>query len=114
MSQQKYQQAQRAFKTIADKDDGSEYVPRAFFEIGTCLFRTSKFDDCIKHYTQMISKYPDHEDLADALFYVGQSYEKMNRKPQAEAVYKKIINMAAADDDGAHAKAKQALRELGK
>jgi len=112
VSQQKYQQAYLAFKKIADANEDPEYVAKSTFEIGHCLFLLNKFEDCIRYYTLMITKYPKHPDLADALFYMGQSYEKNNRKDQAATFYKKILTMPGDEEDGTHAKARKALKAL--
>jgi len=113
ISQQKYQQAFLAFKKIVDANADPEYVAKSSFEIGACLFLLNKYDDSIKHFTMMITKFPKHPDLADALFYMGQSYEKNNRKDQAETFYKKILSMPAGNDEnGAQLKAKRALKAL--
>jgi CRP-like cAMP-binding protein len=112
VSQQKYQQAYLSFKKIADANEDQEYVAKSIFEIGRCLFLLNKFDDCIRYYTMMITKYPRHPDLADALFYMGQSYEKNNRKDQAATFYKKILTMPGDEEDGTHVKARRALKAL--
>ena len=112
ISQQKYQQAYLAFKKIVDANEDVEYAAKSSFEIGRCLFLLNKFEDCIKYYTMMITKYPKHPDLADALFVMGQSYEKSNRKEQAAAFYKKILSMTGNPEEGAHIKAKRALKIL--
>ena len=112
ISQQKYQQAYLSFKKIVDANADAEYVAKSTFEIGRCLFLLNKFDDCIRYYTIMITKYPKHPDLADALFYMGQSYERNNRKDQAVTFYKKILSMPGDEDDGTHVKAKRALKAL--
>jgi len=112
ISQQKYQQAYLAFKKIVDSSDDAEYVAKSTFEIGRCLFLMNKFDDCIRYYTMMITKYPKQPDLADALFYMGQSYERNNRKDQAATFYKKILSMTGDEDDGTHVKARRALKAL--
>jgi len=112
ISQQKYQQAYLAFKKIADSNEDAEYVAKSSFEIGRCLFLLLKYEDCIRYYTMMITKYPKHPDLADALFFMGQSYEKNNRKDQAQVFYKKILSMPGDDEDGTHIKARRALKAL--
>jgi CRP-like cAMP-binding protein len=109
---QKYQQAYLSFKKIIDANEDVEYCAKSFLEIGHCLFHLGKADECIKHYTVMITKYPKHPDLADALFYMGQSYEKMNRKDQAAVFYKKILSLTGNEDDGTRIKAKKALNDL--
>jgi predicted TPR repeat methyltransferase len=60
----------------------------------------------------MLTRYPRHPDLRDAIFFIGQSYEKSGRKDQAAAFYKKILSMSADDDDGTTVKARRALKAL--
>jgi TolA-binding protein len=112
ISQGKYQQAYLFFKRIVDANEDPEYTAKSTYEIGRCLYLLGKFDDCIKYYTMMITKYPKHPDLADALFFMGQSYEKNNRKDQAVTFYKKILSMVGDEDDGTHRKARRALKAL--
>ena len=112
ISQQKYQQAFLEFKRIVDGNLEPEYVAKSSLEIGRCLFLLGKFDECIKYYTMMITKYPKHPDLADALFYMGQSYEKNNNKAQAATFYKKILSLSSNEDEGTAKKARKALKAL--
>jgi TolA-binding protein len=112
ISQQKFQQAYLAFKKIADANEDPEYVAKSNFEIGRCLFLLNKFEECIRYFTLMITKYPKHPDLADALFYMGQSYERSNKKEQAVTFYKKILTMPGDEEDGTHIKARKALKTL--
>jgi TolA-binding protein len=72
-----------------------------------------KHEDCLKYYTGMLQKYPKHPDLKDIMFIMGQCNEKLGRKDQAAAFYKKIISMGGADDDGTLEKTKRALSALG-
>jgi CRP-like cAMP-binding protein len=112
ISQEKYQQAYLSFKKIVDADEDPEYAAKSSYEIGRCLFLLNKFDDCIKYYTVMLTKYPRHPDLRDAIFFIGQSYEKNGRKDSAAAFYKKILSMSTDEDDGTTIKAKRALKAL--
>ena len=112
ITQQKYQQAYLSFQKIVDANADPEYAAKSFFEIGKCLFLMNKFDECIRYYTTMITKFPKHPDLADALFFMGQSYEKNNRKDQAATFYKKILSMPGDDEDGTKVKAKKAIKAL--
>jgi CRP-like cAMP-binding protein len=113
ISQEKYQQAYLSFKKIVDANEDTEYSAKSSYEIGRCLYLLNKFDDCIKYYTGMITKYPKHPDLRDAIYFIGQSYEKNGRKDQAVAFYKKILSMSTDEDDGTTIKAKRALKALG-
>jgi CRP-like cAMP-binding protein len=113
ISQEKYQQAYLAFKKIVDANDDPEYTAKGSYEMGRCLFLLSKFPDCIKYFTVMLTKYPRHPDLRDAIFFIGQSYERTGRRDQAAAFYKKLLSMSADEDDGTTIKAKRALKALG-
>jgi CRP-like cAMP-binding protein len=113
ISQEKYPQAYVAFKKIVEANDDPEYAAKSSYEIGRCLFLLNKFDDCIKYYTMMLTKYPKHPDLRDAIFFIGQAYEKTGKKEQAAAFYKKILSMPGGDEDeGTAVKAKRALKAL--
>jgi CRP-like cAMP-binding protein len=113
ISQEKYQQAYLSFKKIVDAGEDQEYVAKSTYELGRCLFLLNKFDDCIKYFTGMITKYPRHPDLGNSLYFMGQSYEKLGRKDQAATFYKKILTMTNDDDDSAiNVKAKRALKAL--
>jgi CRP-like cAMP-binding protein len=111
-SQDKFPQALLAFKKIVDAAEDAEFVAKSYYEIGRCLFQSGKPDDCIKHFTQMITSYPKHPDLGDALYYMAQSYEKRGDAARAAAFYKKILAIAGDEDDTIHMKAKKALKAL--
>jgi TolA-binding protein len=111
-SQEKYQPALLAFKKIVEEGQDPEYVAKSVYEIGRCLFLTGNHDGCIKHYTQMITAYPKHPDLGDALFFMAQSHEKKGDKDRAGTFYKKILSMTTDEDDMIHIKAKKALKAL--
>jgi len=113
ISQEKYQQAFLEFKKIADQGDDLEWSARSNFEIGRCLYYMGKFDDVIRHFTALLTKYPRHPDLRDAMFYIGQANEKSGRVDQAVAFYKKVLSMPSEEGDGTTTKAKRALKALG-
>jgi len=110
-SQQKYSEALKVFQKIIQQAQDEEYIAKALFEIGRCHFTLNNYDQCIKQYTSLIQKYPKHPDLMDALYYVGNSYDKKGEKERAGSFYKKILAMAPADS-AAGRKAKKALKEL--
>ena len=112
ISQEKYQQAYLAFKKIIDAHEDPEWTARSSYELGRCMFMQNKFDDCVQHYTTMLTQYPRHPDLKDAVFLLGQCYEKSGKKGQAAAFYTKILSMSSDPDDGTLIKAKRALKAL--
>ncbi|MDR2964793.1 MAG: cyclic nucleotide-binding domain-containing protein [Treponema sp.] len=112
-SQGRYQDAFTAFKAIVDSNADPEWTAKASFEIGRCMFLLNKFEDSIKYFTNMLTRYPKHPDLKEAMFIMGQCNEKSGRKDQAEAFYNKILSMCSSDDDEMVAKVKRALSTIG-
>ncbi|MCL2197044.1 MAG: cyclic nucleotide-binding domain-containing protein [Treponema sp.] len=111
VSQGKYQEAFMSFKMIVDSGEDPEMSAKASFEIGRCMFLMDKYEECIKYFTGMLSKYPKHPELKEVMFMMGQCNEKIGRKDQSIAFYKKIISMGG--DDAASDKARRALSALG-
>jgi len=111
VSQAKYQEAFMAFKTIVDGKIDQEWTAKASFEIGRCLFLMEKYEDSLKFYTNMLTQFPKHSELIETMYIMGQCNEKMGRKDQAVAFYKKIISMGG--DDSTIEKVKRALNALG-
>jgi len=112
-SQEKYQEAFAALQKIASAGTDSEYVPKSAFDMGRCIFFMGKYEECLRYYTQMLAKYPKHPDMADILFFMGQSHDKLGRKEQAVSFYKKAVALAKDNSSGTKAKAQQALAALG-
>ena len=113
VSQGKYQEAFIAFKSIVDSNADPEWTSKSVFEIGRCMFLLNKYDDCIKYYTNMLTKHPKHPELKETIFIMGQCNEKLDRQDQAIAFYKKILSIGGSEDDSAIIKAKRALSALG-
>ena len=111
-SSEKYKEALAGFKRIVEAKADAEYVPKALFEMGRCLFMLQQFDLTIKHFTQMIQTYPKHPDLIDTLFYLGQAYEKKGDADRAKGFYKKILSMESDEDASIRIKAAKAQRRL--
>jgi CRP-like cAMP-binding protein len=112
MSQKKYQEAYEALQEINGSGADEEYTMKSGFDLGCCLFYMEKFDDCIAYLSQLASHYPKHPELGTILFFIGQSYEKIDRRDQAAAFYKKILTLIPSEEDSVHIKAEQALKEL--
>jgi TolA-binding protein len=111
VSKGKYQEAFMSFKLITDSGTDANWIAKASYEIGRCMFLMNKFDESLKYLTNMLTKYPKHPNLLDAMLIIGQCHEKMGRKEQASAFFKKIISMGGGSD--AAEKAKRALAALG-
>ncbi|HEC62321.1 MAG TPA: tetratricopeptide repeat protein [bacterium] len=111
VSQQKYSEAFVEFKKIATVSADAEYVAKAQYEMGRCLYYLKQYDTCIKSFTVLIQKYPKHPDLAEALFFVGRCYGDKGDKAKAKGFFDKILTLIR-DEDPLNRKVKKALRDL--
>ncbi|MDR1931911.1 MAG: tetratricopeptide repeat protein [Spirochaetales bacterium] len=110
-SQNNYMEALKEFKKVAELGLDEEYTVKSMFELGRCLFHLKQYDQCIKHFTGLIQRYPKMPDLAETLYYTGQCYEAKNDKDRAVGFYKKIFSMST-EDDPVRRKVMKALRAL--
>jgi CRP-like cAMP-binding protein len=112
ISKRKYKEAMEKFNQIIEANKEPEWTEKSAYEVGHCLFLLGKFEDCIKHYAKFLTQYKEYPDIRDAIFYMGQSFEKIGNKDQATVWYKKIVAMSGAEKDAARTKAMKALNEL--
>ncbi len=111
VSQEKYNEAFKGFKKIAESGGDQEYTSKAEFEMAKCLFYLKQFDSCVRGFTSIIQKFPKHPELKEALFFVGRSYEELGDKAKAGGLYKKILTMAPEDDPVVR-RARKALKAM--
>ncbi len=112
-TQEKFQEALKEFKRIADAKADPEYVAKAEFDLGRCLFSLSQWDAAVQHFTSIVQHTPKHPDMADILYIMGQSWEKKGEPERAKGFYKKVLTMPIDEDSSARLKAKKALNALG-
>lgn len=110
-SQNNFTEAMKEFRKIAEAGQDEEYTVKSLYEIGRCFFQAKQYDQCIKHYTALIQKYPKMPDLPETLYYVGQSYEAKGDTARAASFYKKILTMST-EADPVQRRVKKALRSL--
>jgi len=113
VSQGKYQEAFMSFKAIVDANTDVEWTAKSSFEIGRCMFLMNKYEESIRYFTSMLTRFPKHPDLKEAMFIMGQCNEQIGKKDQAMAFYKKILSMGGSDDDSTIIKVKRALSAMG-
>jgi len=112
-SQDKYQDSFKVLKAIVEANEDAEYVGKAQFDMGRCLYALNQWDLAIKHFTTIVQSAPKHADMADILFIMGQSWDKKGDKVKAKAFYSKVLSMPGDEDSSARIKAKKALNALG-
>ncbi len=110
-SQQDYEKALGMFQEIAKTSSDQEYTLKALFEMGRSLYGLERYDSAIKHFTSMIQKYPKLNELPEALFYIGQSYQQKEDATRARSFYNKILSMPQVEE-GLKRKVNKALRSL--
>jgi CRP-like cAMP-binding protein len=113
ISNHEYEKAIQAFKKIIDTCKETEWISKSEYSIGNCLFLLEKFEDCINHFSGMLSKNPGHPEAKEAMFYIGEASERLGNKAQAVAWYNKILAMPDLEAGGMRARVKQALKRLG-
>ncbi|MDR1126655.1 MAG: tetratricopeptide repeat protein [Treponema sp.] len=92
ISQEKYLPACQILKKVVDLGE-AEFVEKSEFELGRCLFLMGKYEECIKYYTQLLSKKPKHASIGQMLFFMGQSHEQCGRAEQALSFCKKALDL---------------------
>lgn len=112
VGQGSYVEALGLLKKIINHGESHEYYVQALFQIGRCFLGQEQYDKAIKHLTSTIQKFPQMEDLGEALFVIGQSYEKSGEEARAKAVYQKIIQSTDLDEV-TRKKARKAVNAIG-
>jgi CRP-like cAMP-binding protein len=113
ISKHEYEDAIQAFKKIISAGREREWVSKSEYSIGHCLFLLGKFNDCINHFSNMLTKNPSHPDAKEAMFYIGEASEKIGNKGQAALWYNRILLLPDLEAGGMRARVKQALKGLG-
>lgn len=112
-TQEKYQEALKEYKRIAELSEDPEYASKAQFDLGRCLFALGQWDPTLQHFTGIIKDHPKHPDMADILYVMGQCWERKGDAARAVGFYKKVLSMPGDDDSSARIKAKKAVNALG-
>ncbi len=113
ISKHEYEEAIQAFTKIINTCKEQEWISKSEYAIGHCQFLLGKYEDCIRYFSDLLSKKPNHPDAKEAMFYLGEAYEKIGSKAQAVVWYNKILALPDLEAGGMRARVKQALRGLG-
>jgi TolA-binding protein len=113
ISKHEYAEAIQAFTKIINTCKEQEWISKSEYAIGHCQFLLGKYEECIKYFSDLLSKKPNHPDAKEAMFYLGEAYEKIGSKAQAVVWYNKILALPDLEAGGMRARVKQALRGLG-
>jgi tetratricopeptide (TPR) repeat protein len=114
-SQEKFEDAIRLFdEVLAEKtltsDADIKFLEKSAFEKGRCLMKLERFPDAITELTNLVKKYQKSDNIKEALFLIGDCYEKTNNPQKAVNFYQKVIGMPPRES--INNKAKQKLESL--
>lgn len=110
-SQERYDEALKAFSKIVMLGSNPEYSAKSEYEIGRCFYCKKEYDKCIKTFTSLVQKYPKHPDMPDALYHIGKCHEHKANTDKAISFYKMILTRTS-EGDSVYRKVKKSLRTL--
>jgi len=113
ISRHEYDDAIEAFTKIINTSKEQEWIYKSEYAVGNCLFLLGKYEDCVKHFSDLLAKKPDYPDAKDVMFYIGEASERMGNKTQAAAWYNKILALPDLEAGGMKSRVRQALKGLG-
>ena len=116
-SQEKYEEAIEIHKSITSiqkyKDAEIEKIgQKSMFEMGRCLMELGNHMEAIATFSNLIKRFPLTELLKDALFNIGETYERMEKFDKAINFYQKVVNTPPRQE--INKKAKEKLEEVQK
>jgi TolA-binding protein len=78
-------------------DSEAKIFEKAHFEIGRCHLKLGKFTEALTAFSNMIKKFPNSENVKNALFHMGVVYESVKKADKAAAYYNRVIPMEPKD-----------------
>ena len=100
-------------REAALRERALKYIPKEDRTAELCLQAASGqgLTDAARVYYNAMSLISQGK-YQDALFYMGQSCEKVNNKDQAQIYYKKILSLPGKEEDMIKIKTRRALKAL--
>lgn len=83
------------------KNDAERKIyEKAHFEIGRCYLKLGKYGDALNAFSTMIKKFPNSDNIRNALFHIGVTYESVHKPEKAVAYYTKVASLDSKDSVG--------------
>ncbi len=89
--QGKYPQAEARFEEFLAESPQSELSDNAQFWIGAARFERGDFNGALAAFRRTVERYPAANKVPDALYKMGESFERLNERGQALAVYDELV-----------------------
>lgn len=93
-SDEKYDEALRAFEKFLKENPGHLLAPSAVEAVGYCEESLGRWDDAIRTYEGLIDGAPSGPAAARANFRLGHCREKLDDKEKAIDAYERVIELA--------------------
>jgi tol-pal system protein YbgF len=102
----------KVLRTAPENPPVGSQSPGVMFNQAYSDFVQGKFDLAIREFNAFIDTYPGGDQAADALLYLGDSYLKQSKQPQAIIAFTRVINNYSETMKVASALYKRAKIEL--
>ncbi|MDR3049261.1 MAG: tol-pal system protein YbgF [Elusimicrobiota bacterium] len=113
-SAKKYDLAYEEFKLFVLKNPKSSFAANAQFYMGECFFVQKAWQKAADEYIKVDKNYPKSDVAAQSLLKLGLSYEHLNKKKEAIAVFASIVKKFPQSPESAMAKEKIKANNNGK
>jgi TolA-binding protein len=90
--EKKYKEAIEEFKALLDSGIKSDYADNCHYWIGLCYYGLHNYKTAVEHF-QEVDKFKVSEKKDDSQFMLAQSYERMGNRQQAQAEFKKFVEL---------------------
>lgn len=84
--------ASDAYKTVAAKTRWADYKNRATFRAGFCLYKADHLTKSMEYFRNIRTKTPGNAIGIQAAFWEAKALEKLDRKEEAEKIYKDLAS----------------------
>ncbi len=90
--EKKFKEATDEFQALLDGGIKSDYADNCHYWIGLCSYGLHSYKAAIEHF-QEVQKFKISEKKDDSQFMIAQAYERMGNRAQAQAEYRKFVEM---------------------
>jgi CRP-like cAMP-binding protein len=94
-SKEQYKEALEEFRSLARETTAEDLRIKSMYEIGRCLFSLKDYTGTVKHYSNLLQKYPRIGEINDILFYIGKSYHEAGDSERARTFYERALSMGS-------------------
>ena len=94
-----YQVALDHMLVILNEHPKTKYASYSQFDVLECHYRLKQYEETIQTARGFVEKFPDHQNAADASYFLAQSLYQLNRLDEAATAFEKLLAEYADDWD---------------